>query len=531
MNDLVAVPGRVLQAAALSDAGRVRANNEDLPLLDASRGIFGVIDGVGGHSAGELAASIARDVILQRLARPLGTPAERVREAIAIANNEIYKRASTSPGLAGMTCVLTLAIVGDGRLTVGHVGDSRLYKFGRDGYRKVTHDHSPVGEREDAEEISEQAAMRHPRRHEVFRDVGSALRDKDEDDYVEVVDEAFGDDEAILVCSDGLTDMVPSSEVDRLVRTHAGDPVALVSALVAAANEAGGRDNVTAVYAEGPAFAKAVRVAPDARPGRLTRVMSSMLASRALWFSVGAVLGVAGALLLAWRVLEEAPLGARTLAAAPVATEVVQALPDALSAARPGDVVRLEPGVYRETVVVPPGVSLEARVPGASRFERPDDAPADWIAITADGDMGGRLAGLRIVNDGVQAMRAGVRVSGQGWSLEMVQFEGAMTAAVEVEADASVSLRSNRVEVVGAVLKLVGAAHVEGTANLFVGPAGRAGGAATSSPLAVADDAQMDMRGNVFVGFGDALLDGLPAAVREPLVADNVVVSNVSPRR
>ena len=78
-----------LLAAFRTDPGRVRANNEDVPLVDADRGVFGVIDGIGGQAAGELAAAIAHDVILQRLSRPLGTAAERVREAIAIANNEI----------------------------------------------------------------------------------------------------------------------------------------------------------------------------------------------------------------------------------------------------------------------------------------------------------------------------------------------------------------------------------------------------------------------------------------------------------
>src|SRR3954463_3164273 len=91
-----------LDSAVRSDPGRARANNEDLPLVDSLRGVYGVIDGVGGHAAGEVAAGIARDVILQRLARPLGTPAERVREAIAIANNEIFRRADESPDLHGM---------------------------------------------------------------------------------------------------------------------------------------------------------------------------------------------------------------------------------------------------------------------------------------------------------------------------------------------------------------------------------------------------------------------------------------------
>ena len=158
-----------------------------------------------------------------------------------------------------MTCVVTLAIVNDGRLTIGHVGDSRLYKLGPEGMQKLTHDHSPVGEREDAQEIAEIDAMRHPRRHEVFRDVGGALRDKDEDDYVEVVEDVLERDTAILLCTDGLTDMVPSTTIERLVRRHAGAPDAVVEALVSAANDAGGRDNVTVVYAEGPDFARAVR--------------------------------------------------------------------------------------------------------------------------------------------------------------------------------------------------------------------------------------------------------------------------------
>ena len=131
-----------------------------------------------------------------------------------------------------MTCVVTLAIVTEGRLTIGHVGDSRLYKIRPDGLQKLTHDHSPVGEREDAQELTELAAMRHPRRHEVFRDVGGALRDKDEADYVEITEQPFERDAAILLCTDGLTDMVPSTTVDRLVRQHAGDPDAVVGALV-----------------------------------------------------------------------------------------------------------------------------------------------------------------------------------------------------------------------------------------------------------------------------------------------------------
>ena len=88
-----------------------------------------------------------------------------------------------------MGCVITLAIVADGRLTIGHVGDTRLYKIRPDGIRKLTRDHSPVGELEDAGELAEPEAMRHPRRHEVFRDVGTVYRDKDEQEFVDVIEE------------------------------------------------------------------------------------------------------------------------------------------------------------------------------------------------------------------------------------------------------------------------------------------------------------------------------------------------------
>ncbi len=214
---LLARANRV-NAAAASDRGRLRTGNEDRHYVDVDRGVFLVVDGVGGHAAGEVAAAIAVDVITQRLERPIGTPAQRVREAIALANNEILRQAERSPAHAGMTCVLTLALLTEDQLTIGHVGDSRLYKLTRDGLRKLTHDHSPIGEREDAQEISEADAMKHPRRSEVFRDVGSAFHEPDDPDFIELVDATFEPDAALLLCSDGLSDMISSAVILRTVR-------------------------------------------------------------------------------------------------------------------------------------------------------------------------------------------------------------------------------------------------------------------------------------------------------------------------
>ena len=556
MADSATIP--VLLSASLSDPGRVRTNNEDLPVLDAERGVFGVIDGVGGHAAGELAAAIARDVILQRLARPLGTPAERVREAIAIANNEIFRRAASEPALAGMTCVVTLAVVTDGRVTVGHVGDSRLYKLRPSGLRKLTHDHSPVGEREDAREIGEMEAMQHPRRHEVFRDVGSALRDKDEPDYVEVIDDTFEDDAAILVCSDGLTDMIPSATIDRVVRLHAGDAAAVTTALVAAANEAGGRDNVTVVYAEAPGFAAAfkagtppvqVDAAPpvaDAASVVTTRrsIGARLLAGRTTWFIAGTVLGVLGALLLAWRLSTDVPVGGRTIVAAPQASETVGTLAAAVQAAHAGDVIRLEPGTYAESIVVPEGVSLRARVPGSAVFVRPQGATGEWVALIAAGD-GGAISGLRITSTADAPVQVGVRVAGQGRSIELLQVDGPVTAGVDILEDASATLQGSHFAVAGPAIVLAARSQLDATGNAFVAPVtsvavatrtprrNGAGATRTAPPVApsifamhVEDGARVVLNRNVFAGFGPTPIKGLSDAEREPVRTANLVMSS-----
>ena len=244
-----------IAAAGETDAGLQREVNEDRFHVDQARGLFIVIDGVGGQAAGGKAADVALCMLRERLERETGPVAERVREAITVANNEIHRLASTRPEWNGMACVLTVAVVKDGRATIGHVGDTRLYKL-RDGrIEKITRDHSPVGEREDAQEISELEAMRHPRRNEVYRDVGSESHSPDDPGFVELHEIPFDAEDALLLCSDGLSDLVDSTSILRAVAGGAGDPRAVTRALIDAANGAGGKDNVTVVYVEGEHFA------------------------------------------------------------------------------------------------------------------------------------------------------------------------------------------------------------------------------------------------------------------------------------
>jgi len=536
----------MLHAAARTDPGRVRSNNEDLPLIDPARGIFGVIDGMGGEAAGEVAAAIARDVILQRLARPVGTPAERVREAIAIANNEIFSRAQESAELNGMACVITLALVADGRLVVGHVGDSRLYKLRGGALRKLTPDHSPVGEREDAGELTEADAMRHPRRHEVFRDVGTIHRDKDEAEFVDVIDEPLEHDAAILVCSDGLSDMLPSAMITRIAKQHAGSPAAVVEALVAAANDAGGKDNVTVVYAEGAAYAASINgggargaaAPPPPTPlpgaplhgkpvGWLSRATRAVVRSRTTWFITGTLLGVLGALGLMFYV-------AKTQVQAPV-THVVSTdgsggflrIADGLAAARPGDTVRVEPGEYPEFLVVPEGVDLVARLPGTVTISRPVGLDPSMPGIIAGGTRPTRISGVHVTSMPELPGSAGISVGGDGVTLDLVRISGAVGHAIALTPGSSVTLQGSRVDVPGAVIAVPDGAQASFSNNIFV-----RSGRSAEPPISAGPAARLTLTGNVFTGFAPEIVGGVGEARRKELLESNLVVPPpAAPRR
>ena len=178
-----------MTCGAATDTGLQRERNEDRYWIDAERGIFLVVDGVGGHAGGDLAAETAVDAIRETSG---GRPLRRSRPRTASAPRSPEPTTGSTPSrratreLRGMACVLTLALVEDGEITIGHVGDSRLYLVWNGALRKLTSDHSPVGEDEDAGELSEPDAMRHPRRNEVFRDVGSRPRLANDADFIEI---------------------------------------------------------------------------------------------------------------------------------------------------------------------------------------------------------------------------------------------------------------------------------------------------------------------------------------------------------
>ena len=303
------------RSAAATDTGMLREHNEDRYFIDAARGVFLVVDGVGGHAAGELAAQTAVDAIKETFAAnerrvsksgetarmiPGGAPCatERVRAAIAAANNRIFHLAASDGARKGMACVLTLAVVEDGQITVGHVGDSRLYLIWKGAIRKLTSDHSPVGQDEDAGELTEAEAMRHPRRNEVYRDVGTRPRQAEDAGFIEIRTCRFHRDAAILLCSDGLTDHLSSGLVREIVERYDGDAERVANELVEAANGAGGRDNITALFVAGPEFrGRSAVTRPRASTTRF-RPPRAAFTGRAAFLMYGLLLGM-----LMWAVL------------------------------------------------------------------------------------------------------------------------------------------------------------------------------------------------------------------------------------
>jgi serine/threonine protein phosphatase PrpC len=442
-----------LHAAGASDVGRVRAGNEDALICDPHRGVFAVIDGMGGHAGGDVAAGIARRELEMRLRRETGAVEDRIREAIAAANASILAEATRVPALRDMACVLTVAVITPSQVVAGHVGDTRLYKITRDSMRKLTCDHSPVGILEDAGSLSEDEAMHHPERNQVFREVGRRERLPADGEFIEVVAEPLAADDAILLCSDGLTDQVPAAHIEAIVRRHADNPAAAVTALVDAANEAGGKDNVTAVLAARPFFGTTRR---DTTRPAASAVQAPL--PRRRWTrtaSYGAIAAVLIATTLFALRDERArqwigfaggpappPATLRVLRVAPAAA-TFSSIADAMSEAQPGDTIEVDPGIYAEAVIMREGVALRSREPRAATLRRPPGMNGRWTAISALGVRNGVVSGFVVESAENAPLDVGVLAAGANLEIDDVEIAGARDAAVHISGASTVRIRSS----------------------------------------------------------------------------------------
>jgi serine/threonine protein phosphatase PrpC len=231
-----------LRATALSDVGRRRAANEDRYALAADLGLYLVADGMGGHTAGQVAAELAAQAAvdaLRTLVDASASLAEKLRYAVAAANREIFATARAKPDLAGMGTTLVALLVGEERVALAHVGDSRAYLIRGRRIRQLTDDHSLVAELVRRREITARAARGHPHRHVLTRALG--VRRSVEPDLAELTPAA---NDTFVLCSDGLTGHVGDEEIADTVLT-ADDLEVGCERLVALANERGGEDNIT----------------------------------------------------------------------------------------------------------------------------------------------------------------------------------------------------------------------------------------------------------------------------------------------
>ena len=232
------LPAGILSAFR-TDVGKVRANNQDAPIVSEKLRLYGVADGMGGHKGGETASRVAVQVVKNALSRK--RPEEdALRMGLEAANRRIYGMAGSDENLTGMGTTMTLLWEGEQRILIGHVGDSRAYRL-RDGkLSQITQDHSVVGELLRNQVITPEMAKKHPYRNIITRAVGI-------DPVVEgdVLSEDKQLDDLWLVCSDGLYNMVDDKDIEEILQTMNEEKAA--DRLLELALEHGGTDNITFV--------------------------------------------------------------------------------------------------------------------------------------------------------------------------------------------------------------------------------------------------------------------------------------------
>ena len=243
-------------AYGLTHVGRQRQHNEDSYLVADEPGLFLVADGMGGHAAGEIASRIAVDSISEFILHTKeddGTwphaydehykrSTNRLMAAVRLANTRVLEAMRKDARLRGMGTTVVAALADEDVMSFAHVGDSRAYLIRGGQLSRITNDHSWVFEQVQAGMLTEAEAEKHPLRNVITRALGGALSVTPDASEVEA---RSGD--VYLLCSDGLTGMVPENEIRDIVEKNANDLEKACQVLIDTANERGGLDNVTAI--------------------------------------------------------------------------------------------------------------------------------------------------------------------------------------------------------------------------------------------------------------------------------------------
>lgn len=245
-----------LELATATDPGMVRSHNEDSIAADARLGLAVLADGMGGYNAGEVASGIAVALITEEMKKALearaphevggadGAPRGEalIREHAARANAAIYQAAQSQPQYSGMGTTLVVTLFYDNRVSVGHIGDSRLYRLRGDSFEQVTRDHSLLQEQIDSGMITKEQAKHSANKNLVTRAVGI---DPEVEAEVHTYEVEPGD--VYLMCSDGLNDMVDDEDIHLTLSSLRANLPLAAAQLVQQANDNGGRDNVSVI--------------------------------------------------------------------------------------------------------------------------------------------------------------------------------------------------------------------------------------------------------------------------------------------
>ncbi len=250
-----------LEMHAATDVGIKRSHNEDCVGVTPSHGIAVLADGMGGHNAGEVASAMAVDICTRYLKDklPKVKPAQvdddtgftgeslLAREAVSLANDAIYDAAQQKPECAGMGTTIVLALFYADRITAAHVGDSRMYRLRGDILTHVTEDHSLIQEQVRRGLLTAEDARNSSIKNLVTRALG--VEPGVEPDIVEDI---FQDGDIYLMCSDGLTDVVPDEAIRLTLTEYSRDLRKAASQLIQLANDAGGPDNISVILIRTP---------------------------------------------------------------------------------------------------------------------------------------------------------------------------------------------------------------------------------------------------------------------------------------
>lgn len=247
-----------LECVALTDTGKVREHNEDTIGVDADIGLLVLADGMGGYNAGEVASGIAVKTIVNLVREAvlredlegndpetgLTRPSIILRDAIYRANKIIHQTSKTQPQCEGMGTTIVSCLFYDNRVSIAHVGDSRLYRLRSDRFEQVTMDHSLLQELVDRGFYSQEEAQRATNKNYVTRALGVEPNVE-----VEINEEPVHKGDYYVLCSDGLSDMVEDDDIHLTISTFSANLDSVAKQLTQLANDNGGRDNVSVVMA------------------------------------------------------------------------------------------------------------------------------------------------------------------------------------------------------------------------------------------------------------------------------------------